>query len=81
MLAKKTFITIANYVKVRKRVARLHSVAKHLANTVSNHEGETLQRWRAVGNTASNLNSLGIKPCTSHTKFNDNKETYLTLQH
>ena len=48
-------------------MAGLISAAKHLVNTASNHEGETLQRWRAVGDTVSNLNSPGVKLLTSHT--------------
>ena len=59
------------------RVAGLISAVKRLANTVSNHGGETLQWWRAVDishDTLSNLNCLGIKPQTSHTEENANTE-------
>ena len=52
------------------------SAAKHLANTASNHAGETLQRWRATGNTVSNLKSLGIKLQASHTEFDANTKKF-----
>ena len=41
-----------------QRVAVLISAAKRLANTTLNHGGKTLLRWRAVDDTASNLNNM-----------------------
>ena len=55
-----------------KRLVGLTSTAKRQASTASNHGGETLQRWRAVSNTASNLNVPGIKPQTSHIESDAN---------
>ena len=49
-------------------------MAKRLANTAANHGGETLLRWRAVDDIVSNLNSPGIKPQTSHTEVDANRE-------
>ena len=57
-----------------QRVARLISATKRSTNTASNHGGETLQRWQGVDDTVSNLNSLGIKPQTSHTEVDANTE-------
>ena len=56
------------------RVAGFISTAKSLANTVLNHGGETLQRWRAVDDIVSSLNSPGIEPQTSQTEVDANTE-------
>ena len=57
-------------------------MAKCQANTALNHGGETLQRWQAVGDTVSNLNSLErIKLQTSHTEGDASMEKNLSLIH
>ena len=57
-----------------QRVAGLISPAKGLVKTASNHGEETLQRRRAEDDTVFHLNSLGIKPQTSHTQVDANTE-------
>ena len=62
------------------RVAGLNSAAKRLAITASNHRGETLQRWQAVGDTVANFNSPVIKPQTTHTEDDANTEKISRLK-
>ena len=76
---KKVFKKTLHYYRVLRQVCKRVVGLIFLANTASNHEEETLQRWRAVDNTMSDLNSPVIKPQTSHTEVDANRKKKLKL--